>query len=534
MGAAVCAATVVIALSTDTAGSDAQGPLEPVANLGDRFVPKPPGTVEHLKFFYGPYAVPPGNDMNRFDVDLPLRNGFVEGIRASLVRASDLSRIPHGEAHIHHAHWLQLDPGNKEDVYTGGLTAWRWGTGSEETAADSRPQTNADPHGPVYGGYLGAGSPQLMVYMIHNETPQPMAVYIVLDIIFEHGTMQQLNAPGVRPHHSLTGVVFGRTFDVPRNRHGPGTFKSVRDDKRGPIEWTSTIDGTIIGTAGHLHQGGIEVAVSNLGRRGHPCPATRRGLGGTLLFRSQAVYRKVPWSDDLQMTVSRGAWRAPIHKGDRLRVSGTYENRDHAWYYAMAYEGFYIDPKQPPRRGCSPYLLGARTRAAPHPRAHRRGAPDPTVGVLSRPWDGSPEPVCGTRYGAPPCDRPEPNRGRGVQTSVVTIANFVNMPGDRGLAGTLGAPVRVRHGTSLTFINADATADIRHTVTTCRWPCNGPDTANYPLPDGVWDSDTLGHDTIDGGKAVPIASTPKDLPVGRYAYFCRIHPWMRGAFEVVP
>ena len=66
------------------------------------------------------------------------------------------------------------------------------------------------------------------------------------------------------------------------------------------------------------------------------------------------------------------------------------------------------------------------------------------------------------------------------------------------------------------------------------WPCNGPDTANYPLPDGVWDSDTLGHDTIDGGKAVPIASTPRSLPVGRYAYFCRIHPWMRGAFQVVP
>src|SRR5207237_391299 len=81
---------------------------EAVANVRDRVGPQPPGTVEHLKFFYGPYAVPPGNDMNRFDVDLPLRNGFVEGIRASLVRASDLSRIPHGEAHIHHAHWLQL------------------------------------------------------------------------------------------------------------------------------------------------------------------------------------------------------------------------------------------------------------------------------------------------------------------------------------------------------------------------------------------------------------------------------------------
>ena len=26
--------------------------------------------------------------------------------------------------------------------------------------------------------------------------------------------------------------------------------------------------------------------------------------------------------------------------------------------------------------------------------------------------------------------------------------------------------------------------------------------------------------------------TPKNLPVGTYTYFCRIHPFMRGAFRV--
>ena len=56
---------------------------------------------------------------------------------------------------------------------------------------------------------------------------------------------------------------------------------------------------------------------------------------------------------------------------------------------------------------------------------------------------------------------------------------------------------------------------------------------NYPLADGVWDSGTLGFDLVDGGSPVPTAETPPDLPVGKYSYFCRIHPWMRGAFEVV-
>ena len=27
---------------------------------------------------------------------------------------------------------------------------------------------------------------------------------------------------------------------------------------------------------------------------------------------------------------------------------------------------------------------------------------------------------------------------------------------------------------------------------------------------------------------------PNDLPTGTYSYFCRVHPYMRGAFRVVP
>ena len=61
-----------------------------------------------------------------------------------------------------------------------------------------------------------------------------------------------------------------------------------------------------------------------------------------------------------------------------------------------------------------------------------------------------------------------------------------------------------------------------------------PYVANYPHGDGVWDSDTLGFDPIDGGNPNPVAETPKDMTLGKYSYYCRIHPWMRGAFEVVP
>jgi hypothetical protein len=259
----------------------------------------------------------------------------------------------------------------------------------------------------------------------------------------------------------------------------------------------------------------------------NPCPQTGGGYGGTVLLKSDALWRKnVPFSEDFQMEVTNPAFRAPIHKGDRIRISGIYENKKHAWYRVMTHQGLYIDESQPPKGRCKPYLVG---------KAGRRGSKvDPTAGVKNRNWGHHPtDKICGKRFGAPPCERPLADRGPGIQTDTVTIANFQYHPGDRALPGQEGAPARVPQGTSLTFLNVDQALNIRHSVTTCRWPCNGPYVANYPLANGTWDSGTLGYDLIDGGSPNPLASTPPDLRVGKYSYFCRIHPWMRGAFEVV-
>ena len=86
---------------------------EPVADKGDQFAPKETGTVEKLRFWYGPYAVPPGNDYNRFDLNLPVRDGYVLSIEPGLKRVQDMSVPTHQEAHIHHAHWLRFDPGQR-------------------------------------------------------------------------------------------------------------------------------------------------------------------------------------------------------------------------------------------------------------------------------------------------------------------------------------------------------------------------------------------------------------------------------------
>ena len=156
-----------------------------------------------------------------------------------------------------------------------------------------------------------------------------------------------------------------------------------------------------------------------------------------------------------------------------------------------------------------------------------------TDGIPNRQWHHTDSPYCGEQYGGRPCDRPEQVRPPGMMTGLVTIQNFLYEPGDMSLSGIEGAPPRIHQGQSLEFVNADQAQGVRHSVTTCKWPCNGAYMSNYPQPDGVYESGTFGPDPLGDGIVIGQSATPKNLPVGKYAYFCRIHPWMRGAFEVV-
>ncbi len=113
-----------------------------------------------------------------------------------------------------------------------------------------------------------------------------------------------------------------------------------------------------------------------------------------------------------------------------------------------------------------------------------------------------------------------------------------------------------------------------HTITACKSPCNRTGGIKYPLANGrtVFDSGELGFGpTLNAGglypggdNGVPMTAavdipapaarckdvpglagalkagcvgsttwkTPRNLKPGTYAYFCRVHPFMRGAFRV--
>ena len=229
------------------------------------------------------------------------------------------------------------------------------------------------------------------------------------------------------------------------------------------------------------------------------------------------------------MEVTHPGFRAPIRKGDRIRISATYENKDHAWYSVMEHLGIYVDEQQPPRgqvheeghrrarhgrrrrprrrtetkrkRTCRKVKRqGQRrkrrtkctTQARPHEgararsrrcRSTRRRASSTGRGA------STPTRCAGPKWGRP-CELPVNGEPKKVPAQQVTIANFAYQPGNRTAGSSApGEIATIKQGQSLAFVNADQPANIRHTVTTCPWPCNGPYVGNYPLADGRWDSE---------------------------------------------
>ncbi len=259
------------------------------------------------------------------------------------------------------------------------------------------------------------------------------------------------------------------------------------------------------------------------------------------------------------------------------------DGEPHAWYEAMTYSGIYVDYDAPPaplpdesaplEQRCAlehfaPSLLGDDTFETQGMSSVFPKDPDPSAslkeflaavtlddmqdrypvgvaeGMINHIWEGV-DPLCGlgtnASYSTGPCeaDSNPQWRGPGLTTDTIHIGGFAYVPGDLYLSGPAGEMPMVSQGTPLTLINEDAALNIRHTVTSCPFPCNGEYVANYPLPDGRFDTGKLGNlDPIDGGltgdDTVPVYTLDtSEMDPGIYTYFCRIHPFMRGAFELI-
>ncbi|MFN2525916.1 MAG: hypothetical protein ABR505_06590 [Actinomycetota bacterium] len=502
------------------------------------WVPRDAGTKEWITLDYGPYLIHPGSDLSRMDVEVVGATGYATGFIPSVVDVNGVEQPSH-EIHIHHAHWYWLDPEME------GYHRWIYGTGEERTQGSILPSAKADPRfkdGLRYGVPLEAGDRLGFLSMLHNKTAQAKLVYLRVKIEFVFGSHESLQAEGLdfRP---LTPVLIGSTFNVPRTG---GTFvypMDVTEDTIGahtnyhnPVPEAEVVpglgqvvtipwDGQLIIGAGHSHPGAREVVLSILGREDDPCPEDGDPFPGTTVARSRNITRGGVFpSEEFQMGLTQPGWRVYVRAGDRLALNGVYDTTNFAYPDAMSYFGMYIDrsEKPSPAQTCKVELIDK-------PEASAR---EITWTIPNQEWPEQQAMATCDR-----CDeratRPEP----GVETNLVHIAGFQYMPGNLGFSGSpLGPPV-VQKGEVLRFVNEDfAEALVRHSVTSCRAPCNGPYMANYPFHDGRFHSGALGwmwQETYVSAHDEPVWDLDTaSLKKGYYTYYCQLHAWMRGGFYV--
>jgi plastocyanin len=250
-----------------------------------------------------------------------------------------------------------------------------------------------------------------------------------------------------------------------------------------------------------------------------------------------------PNSWDFSMRVTGlPLWGVRVKPGDILRSNATYETRTQSTYENMGIAVALLAPHEggkPTAPGINPFT--ARRDVWPRCRSgglqgKRRTLCDkgePTHGHLRE--NGNHSGPSGS-WNAP---RP------GLPTGEVGIADFLYTPGDFSTMSMTGLPA-VKLGTNVRFTNADAHS-IYHTVTSCAFPCQGTTSASFPLADGKtsagrqvdFDSAELGFGAPAIGPAkqeatweLPVTEQEGYAPGEVVTYFCRIHPSMRGAFEV--
>jgi plastocyanin len=305
-------------------------------------------------------------------------------------------------------------------------------------------------------------------------------------------------------------------FDVHQGSGTNGKFTYPDDEPVSPYPnprrprnvWTVPRAGVLIGGGGHLHPGGLYDDLF-LER-----PLANGTVRKKRIFRSKAVYYEPagPVSWDVSMTVTKSDWRVRVKPGDRLRMTATYDTATGSWYEAMGIMVFWMAEEG---RGANPFF-----------------DPVDTGGVVTH--GHLPE---NDNHGGDPTPLPDPRTlPDGPQVSNVGIGAYRYLQGDLAANGAAVNPPVVQAGQSIQYTNYDAPSSgygTWHTVTACKEPCTGSTGVAFPLANGrrEFDSGQLGN------AGEPTAgrlswSTPADLDPGTYSFFCRVHPFMRGAFRV--
>ena len=144
------------------------------------------------------------------------------------------------------------------------------------------------------------------------------SLYPVFDALRATATTAPTRSPiRRRPRTSIRAA--GREARLRGQRAATVASEQPRAGRR-----TRTV--TLIGTAGHLHPGGLDTQLRD----------TRDGQTNTL-FTSDAHYYEpageVSW--DVSMGATPPSWRVQVQAGDTVSVHATYDTRRADWYEVM-------------------------------------------------------------------------------------------------------------------------------------------------------------------------------------------------------
>jgi plastocyanin len=441
-----------------------------------------------------PLTIKPGQNDIAFEGKMgkhrPSVDGYITYFKPDLVRKN--GEVPPVDViHLHHAVWLvDFNP--------------TFAAGEEKTILRA-------PKG--YGWTYTTKQRWLLNHMIHNLTPNDDKVWVQWTIGFVPKGSRA--AEGIRPVSTrwmdVEGLQAYPVFDVLRGSGGDGRFTYPNEAqnpyagrRRPRNEWIVDRDTTAVGTAGHVHPGGLytDLYVERDGRKVH-------------LFRSRAKYYEPagPVSWDVSMTATPENWRVKLKAGDKVSLTATYDTRRGSWYESMGIMPLAITDS--PAGGKDPF-----TEADEIPKNGKV-----THGQL-------PE---NDNHGGGESGLPDARRlPDGPRIAEVPIRQFIYTQGDLSLTGRAGRPPVVSPGQALGFRSEDGDERIYHTVTSCKAPCNGLTGVAFPLANDGPASFDSGQLALGGEPTANRVtwSTPTSLQQGTYNYFCRVHPFMRGAFRV--
>jgi hypothetical protein len=257
----------------------------------------PPGGGDLVKttFRYGPFTLGPGQDaMGSPTSGLPRPAGDfgIKGARFDIVDAGGNPVSAH-DVHLHH---IVLTTSARDDALCPGRRERFLGSGMERTPIN------------LWGPYtylVDADDQWGAIYHVMNETPAgtpAKTVYIQYTLSYQPGA-DATNSRPVRPLFMDVTGCGGSTYDVP-GTGGPG---SVHVRSR---EWTAPRDGMAVFSGGHLHDGGIDITLSD-------------ATTGTTYCRGVATYHEDPHH---LASINGCVMHELVTTGHSYRVTARYDN----------------------------------------------------------------------------------------------------------------------------------------------------------------------------------------------------------------